>query len=736
MFKYFNTKSASNGCVHDNAKTTPPIPQTSSAIGSGDASTTKSDVQPLSPSSADPNIDLVSETMKQWTVREREDVYDDIHGIVPSSATSKSSAFVDSTCSTTAKVHQEDEPGFLSKCLFEMERQLNAISNHEKQAYTTVERKNFEYATREILWVQFLRSVNYSPKNAARKMTQYFQFKLELFGSDLLLKEYITLADLDEGDVECITQGLSISVPISDRSNRPVKFCCPWFIKPPTSGRVFSTQNKVRTMWYMSHIDLRKDPERLKNGSVAIFWSCPPPKRYKNGEDLSVDLVKHSIENSQTERHAFGMGTRCTQVVPVKWSAIHVCSPTRGAGQFFINLAAIIYEKQTRTRLCIHNGTPLECLYKLIGYGIPIDALPITDQGNRRLICHLDMLSKMKQTEEAENKRLDSTTRAMSPIPNNKSGTNDAFDNKALLPSGGSMASASQEIKPKTHMQSPMAGRSLMEWLSTVGESASKQQQHQQSDLIGQTETTNEAAPLNHGLISQTLNLQPQQTVPIRLSSLDWQKVSTDTKAITPNRVSERDFGDGRDTSEGSLVKQPNSTDVLLGRGRKFNKHPGNIKLHSVITGHVEEYEQRNRIRKLLLAEDIVDSLKKSGVRFLGLKESEGEGEDGNYWYVVSDKVARERVSHTFRNKRQIAKAKAKKDAKTRYKNDNNMQNRTEDSANKTVITLENNIVRQEGAMVFNGGSSILSRPVIGDTGSESDSSCYCMGMSFFEVNN
>ena len=109
-----------------------------------------------------------------------------------------------------------------------------------------------------------------------------------------------------------------------------------------------------------------------------------------------------------------------------------------------------------------------------------------------------------------------------------------------------------------------------------------------------------------------------------------------------------------------------------------------------MITGHVEEYEQRNRIRKLLLAEDIVDSLKKSGVRFLGLKESEGEGEDGNYWYVVSDKVARERVSHTFRNKRQIAKAKANKDAKTRCKNDNNMQNLTADSANKTVTTLKN----------------------------------------------
>ena len=82
--------------------------------------------------------------------------------------------------------------------------------------------------------------------------------------------------------------------------------------------------------------------------------------------------------------------------VPYRLVAFHYCYDDP-AVRTTLSLLRSVSGTSFRLHFRDHYGSHQECLYKLIGYGIPIDALPITHQGHRRLIYHLDMLSKMKQ---------------------------------------------------------------------------------------------------------------------------------------------------------------------------------------------------------------------------------------------------------------------------------------------------------------------------------------------------
>ena len=94
----------------------------------------------------------------------------------------------------------------------------------------------------------------------------------------------------------------------------------------------------------------------------------------------------------------------------------------------------------------------------------------------------------------------------------------------------------------------------------------------------------------------------------------------------------------------------PGEKDILLGRGRNFRHHPGNVRFHRIIEMHEAQYENSSRYRKQLLSDAVLNLVKQDGARFL--KKKSGCG-----WLEVSDEISRERVCHAFRNRR-LATAK------------------------------------------------------------------------------
>lgn len=70
------------------------------------------------------------------------------------------------------------------------------------------------------------------------------------------------------------------------------------------------------------------------------------------------------------------------EAVPVRICAFHIC--IRHTGQFFktfLSIVGAILPKQ-RIRMKIHTGNKTEISYQLLGYGIPVDLMPLTDSGN------------------------------------------------------------------------------------------------------------------------------------------------------------------------------------------------------------------------------------------------------------------------------------------------------------------------------------------------------------------
>ena len=90
---------------------------------------------------------------------------------------------------------------------------------------------------------------------------------------------------------------------------------------------------------------------------------------------------------------------------------------------------------------------------------------------------------------------------------------------------------------------------------------------------------------------------------------------------------------------------------VLFGRGKPYQGHSGNIRLHKVVDLYKARYSQARRHEKTEIAEEIVQFIKsstgdsKQQGRFLKKVDNE------EAWVEVSDSVARDKVSHAPRGK-------------------------------------------------------------------------------------
>ena len=89
----------------------------------------------------------------------------------------------------------------------------------------------------------------------------------------------------------------------------------------------------------------------------------------------------------------------------------------------------------------------------------------------------------------------------------------------------------------------------------------------------------------------------------------------------------------------------PRRFDVLFGRGKNTRCHAGNLRALHLVESHKEEYEKAAKFEKTAIAERIVKIIYESHGRFL-----KWEGDNG--WVEVDCALARDKISHLFRNVR------------------------------------------------------------------------------------
>jgi len=372
----------------------------------------------------------------------------------------------------------------------EMHMEIQSNISH-KEAYLQALSQNSVYVHDRDFLVRFLRADRYQPKQAAHRLVGFFAYKRELFGTDYLTKE-ITLDDLyeNEEDRKTLEGGLYQVLPGRDRSGRVVvgKFHDPKFANLPLLS-------KLRVFYYVTMVSMEKEEDHKKGVVILVF------NMYR--------------ENNRTETWK-----NCTLLwnLPVRVTAFHICHDGDPKVRILVSLGIMAMGPFSRMHLRVHEGTLMECIYKLLTFGISSRQLPIKESDG---VNTDQMIVWVKQRQTIESSR--------------------------------------DQQKPKSK------------------------------------------------------------------------------KARRPKRSSP-------DSCSSEFAVMPGEFDVLLGRGKSSQNHPGNIRFRQLVESKRDEYERAKVLEKTLIAERVVQTIRDLPGRFLR--------QDGDLWEEVDYETARDKVAHVFRDKR------------------------------------------------------------------------------------
>lgn len=119
---------------------------------------------------------------------------------------------------------------------------------------------------------------------------------------------------------------------------------------------------------------------------------------------------------------------------------------------------------------------------------------------------------------------------------------------------------------------------------------------------------------------------------------------------------------DDGDAPREELIDAPGPMDVVMGRGRRGVKLPGNVLLRRLQEEHYDAYNSMgSKVDKTCISQVILSGMRQAGCRFLvPVYEENGKMHRGRPvpkgWREVDDDSARDRIGHGFRNLRQANK--------------------------------------------------------------------------------
>jgi len=88
-----------------------------------------------------------------------------------------------------------------------------------------------------------------------------------------------------------------------------------------------------------------------------------------------------------------------------------------------------------------------------------------------------------------------------------------------------------------------------------------------------------------------------------------------------------------------------NQDDVLFGRGKKSNNHPGNMYFRELVSRMASHYKDCTRKQNTALSHSIVDAIQKKGGKFLSPVSN-----DSNFWVEMRGVALRKKTSQAMRD--------------------------------------------------------------------------------------
>lgn len=157
-------------------------------------------------SSVDEDTDNLAQELNQLSLKEREKVLYDLHGVLDEQEKEETEELIENS-------RQELE------LLIEHESKLGGnatLQMAETHGNTRLHDAQFQ--------LMFLRADLFDAKKAFNRMMLHFEQVRILFGTSLMDKK-ITLQDLDEEALELLETGFLQMPPVKDRSGRQIAFC-------------------------------------------------------------------------------------------------------------------------------------------------------------------------------------------------------------------------------------------------------------------------------------------------------------------------------------------------------------------------------------------------------------------------------------------------------------------------------------------------------------------------------
>jgi hypothetical protein len=326
---------------------------------------------PRAPQSDDHVIETgLAEEMNALTVAEREQVYDEIHGV--------------------ADVIEET-PQFVSTSLFKMREELARLPRRSRIILDRAVFLKPGIVIDDRFHMMFLRACRFDPKEAAHKMSRFFVHKLELFGDEKLVQD-ITLDDLGEYEMQHMYDGVIQFPRINDRGMRAQYYMLS--ANHPVPDEHWKSFLRYQFYQLMAVLE---DEEVQKRGIVEMSNLCG--KSHHSFRQLLTFGVK--AKDFFNDR-------------PVKVCAFHVLYDQSHFVQFLTSISGMM-KTDLRLRQRFHFGSEMEIQYELLTFGIKLPKSCFKLGQGIFTRSHIDAYLEQRRQREITRKRQEAEAAALRP---------------------------------------------------------------------------------------------------------------------------------------------------------------------------------------------------------------------------------------------------------------------------------------------------------------------------------
>lgn len=277
------------------------------------------------PESAQPN--LLVEEMNGLSVREREMVYEEVHGV--------------------ASIIEET-PEFVAKKLQAMKDEIDKIPKRQRRALDRALFLRPSLRTDEKNYLLFLRATRFDPIIAAGLMSRHYEHKLMLFGESILVRS-VTMDDLNDSERAMFFSSPCMLLPSRDQAGRGV------YLMIMLDEDVGDWKEAVRFAWYQIMSVLEENETIQRRGVVQV-------------------LAFHGEKRAVPTDHVVDFVWSLTNIVrdwPFRSCAFHFCCDNADILPVF-DFIHVVMGKELRVRQRCHFGSKSEAERSLLTFGIDL----------------------------------------------------------------------------------------------------------------------------------------------------------------------------------------------------------------------------------------------------------------------------------------------------------------------------------------------------------------------------